>query len=312
MTYIYTNKSVSLFIDGQQKTINESHPRFTQIIEAIKENDEQKVLKLLDVKRSIEEYGKGFVTFANGVISYKGKPIESYLTQKIVKMQKEGFTIKPLLAFLENLMENPSYRARQELYGFLEYGNLPITEDGYFIAYKKVKSDFKDIWSGTMDNSVGQVLEMPRTEVDDDSNRTCSAGLHFASREYMANFGWGSSNVVVALKINPADVVSIPTDYNNTKGRCCKYEVLEVLGDSNDFGTVEETEVYGGESNVDEDKYDEASKFVGVTWDRGAGKFKAQLTKKPPVGSRHIGYFKSAKKANKAVKKATKKIAKKA
>ena len=28
------------------------------------------------------------------------------------------------------------------------------------------------------------------------------------------------------VKINPADVVSIPKDYNNTKGRACKYEVI--------------------------------------------------------------------------------------
>jgi hypothetical protein len=34
------------------------------------------------------------------------------------------------------------------------------------------------------------------------------------------------------LKINPADVVSIPTDYNGAKGRCCKYEVVgQVNGD---------------------------------------------------------------------------------
>jgi hypothetical protein len=28
------------------------------------------------------------------------------------------------------------------------------------------------------------------------------------------------------VKINPADVVSIPSDYNNAKGRACRYEVI--------------------------------------------------------------------------------------
>ena len=32
------------------------------------------------------------------------------------------------------------------------------------------------------------------------------------------------------LKINPADVVSIPTDYNASKGRACRYEVIGELG----------------------------------------------------------------------------------
>jgi hypothetical protein len=35
---------------------------------------------------------------------------------------------------------------------------------------------------------------------------------------------------IVILKINPRDVVSIPTDYNNSKGRACRYEIIGELG----------------------------------------------------------------------------------
>ena len=31
------------------------------------------------------------------------------------------------------------------------------------------------------------------------------------------------------VKITPADVVSIPTDYNDAKGRACRYEVIGEL-----------------------------------------------------------------------------------
>lgn len=34
----------------------------------------------------------------------------------------------------------------------------------------------------------------------------------------------------VIVKINPRDVVSIPTDYDNSKGRACRYEVIGELG----------------------------------------------------------------------------------
>jgi hypothetical protein len=34
----------------------------------------------------------------------------------------------------------------------------------------------------------------------------------------------------VILKINPRDVVSIPSDYNNSKGRACRYEIAGELG----------------------------------------------------------------------------------
>ena len=46
------------------------------------------------------------------------------------------------------------------------------------------------------------------------------------------------------LKINPADVVSIPTDYDGAKGRCMKYEVVaQVNGNPRDaFSSVVNTE----------------------------------------------------------------------
>ena len=68
---------------------------------------------------------------------------------------------------------------------------------------------------------------MERNQVDDDQNQTCSTGLHFCSQEYLNHFG-GARTVIV--KINPRDVVSIPNDYNNSKGRACRYEVIGELG----------------------------------------------------------------------------------
>jgi hypothetical protein len=78
-----------------------------------------------------------------------------------------------------------------------------------------------------MDNSVGMIVEMERNRVDDDKNVTCSTGLHFCGMSYLSHFG-GARTVIV--KINPRDVVSIPTDYNEAKGRACRYEVIGELG----------------------------------------------------------------------------------
>jgi hypothetical protein len=141
-------------------------------------------------------------------------------------MLQEGFPIEPMVNFMENLYANPSKRAIDELYGFLEKSNLPITPDGHFLAYKKVRQNYFDVHSGTMDNSVGKIVEMARNEVDDDKDRTCSAGLHFCSLGYLGHFG---GEKIMIVKINPADVVSIPSDYNDTKGRACRYEVIGEL-----------------------------------------------------------------------------------
>jgi hypothetical protein len=95
------------------------------------------------------------------------------------------------------------------------------------LAYKKVRHNFFDVHSGSMDNSVGKVLEMERNKVDDDKDNTCSTGLHFCSQSYLNHFG---GDRIVIVKINPRDVVSIPSDYNDAKGRTCRYEVIGELG----------------------------------------------------------------------------------
>jgi hypothetical protein len=56
----------------------------------------------------------------------------------------------------------------------------------------------------------------------------------FVPRIIYPAFGSQRSNRVVIVKINPADVVSIPSDYKNTKGRCCRYEVIAEFEGYND------------------------------------------------------------------------------
>jgi len=100
------------------------------------------------------------------------------------------------------------------------------------LAYKRVKSDHKDIHSGKFDNSPGVTVVESREVVNTDRNVTCGKGLHFCSWEYLSHFGSSSANTdrVVIVEIDPSDIVSIPSDYNNTKARCCKYTVLYDYG----------------------------------------------------------------------------------
>jgi len=72
---------------------------------------------------------------------------------------------------------------------------------------------------------VGDAPFMDRGAVDDDRNNTCSHGLHFAAKDYATMFGGGRGHMM-AVKVNPADVVSIPADYNNQKGRAWKLTVI--------------------------------------------------------------------------------------
>lgn len=224
--YIVQGDNVIIVIDNKIHSVNADHIQYEKLIESIKTQNWEEVKNLVDPKEVLVNYGKGKLSVVNSELYWEGKPLHNSIGDRILNMLKEGFPVDPMVNFMHNLMQNPSYRAITELYGFLERNNLPLTEDGHFLAYKKVRRDYKDCHSGTMDNSVGAVVSMNRHEVDDNPNNTCSKGLHFCSIEYLGHFG-GERTMIV--KVNPADVVSIPTDYDFSKARCCRYVVVGEL-----------------------------------------------------------------------------------
>ena len=230
-TYSQGPEHIMAFLNGKPYTARSNHPNYTKIVESVlkgysKQKHIDKLVDLFDMKQAVRSYvGEHINISDSGVVTYDGVVIDNVLTHKILKMMETGINIDPMINFLTNLRSNPSYTAQQELMLFLENNELPITPDGYFLAYKSVRSDYKDQHSGTFDNSIGAVCEMPRADVDDNRNNTCSSGLHFASLAYAG--GFCTNGHLMVLKINPRDVVSIPYDYNNEKGRCCRYEVID-------------------------------------------------------------------------------------
>jgi len=238
-----------VFDDGESATVYNSNPHYDAVCSAVKNKDWDLAKTLAVPVEAVKQSIKGIdnVAVEGGFVTYDGTPLHNTLTERMLEMYREGFDISPMALFLQNLMDNPSYRAVNELYDFLECSELPITEDGCFLAYKRVRSDFKDIHSGKFDNTPGTTIEMPRNMVDEDKNRTCSAGLHFCSREYLPSYGgWSENNTVVMVKINPRDVVAIPSDYNNAKGRCCKYYVVKELPtDKDSNGNLPEENLEG-------------------------------------------------------------------
>ncbi len=224
--YIMQGSQVTVVIGTTPHTVSKSHPMYQRVVDAIKAGDKDTVDAVICPKKVVIDYGNGNISIQGDTLYWKGEEFHNSLARRMIQMLQDGFDIKPMVAFMENLMTNPSKRAVTELYGFLEKNSLPITPDGCFLAYKKIKQDYTDCYTGTMDNSVGKVVEMERYRVDDDQNRTCSTGLHFCSRDYLSHFG---GERIVIVKINPRDVVSIPTDYNDSKGRACRYEVVDEI-----------------------------------------------------------------------------------
>jgi len=218
---------ITAIIDGTVYTVDTDHHNYQKALDAVRNSDWETFLESVDLTRKVREYiHNESVLIKDGIINWNGEAVHNTLTKRVIEFMQKDLPFKPMLNFLINLMENPSKRAVDELYDFLEVGELPITEDGHFLAFKNVKSDYKDIHSGTFDNSVGSICQMRRNQVDEDKDRTCSYGLHFCSIAYLPNFLDSDGGHTMIVKINPKDVVAIPADYNNTKGRTCRYEVV--------------------------------------------------------------------------------------
>lgn len=247
--HIYNgNGTISLMINGTMKPIDTAHKFYREIKEALIEKRWEIIPDLVNIKKQVEAAinagtAKGKVVIEGGEVFYNQKRIHNTLTDRIVIMAREGFDIGHMVKFLENLMENPSYRAVNELYDFLEAGSIPITENGTFLAYKRVQNNWTDIRTGKFDNSIGKVVSMPRNEVDEDPNRTCSAGLHVCSYYYLDKYSSVSNDRVVICEISPKDVCAIPKDYNNTKMRVCEYKVIGEVTDFKEADVLKEKSV---------------------------------------------------------------------
>lgn len=252
--YITRQSDVAINIDGIPHTIAKSDPRYQRVIEAIKDkvNRDSDIRMIVDrhaaVEAAITASGDSRFTMTRTTVAYKGEQVAPAMAARIIDMAKEGYDLNPLANFQEELSHNPSNRVHTSLFKFLEVGKMAITPDGHFLAYKKVAKkypnsakeldkrmaergyDFNlvDVHTKKISNAVGAVVEMPRHLVNDDPDVTCSHGLHVCSHEYLQHF---SGDAVVVCKVSPRDVVAIPRDYNDSKMRVCKYEVIGILGE---------------------------------------------------------------------------------
>lgn len=232
--------------DGRrpQFSVSSDHANHRAIVEKLKTRDFSNLEALCEdpskekaaQRTLVEEVSKrktgplvGTAEIRDGVVFVNQVPVHNVVTDRIIGLSLAGFPVEPVLRFLELLLQNPSSKAQEELYDFLANRNLPLTEDGHFLGYKRVRDDFKDIYSGTIDNSIGRIVEIPRDEVDPNRAHECSHGLHVGALDYVR--GYGSGGHVLVVKVSPQDCVSVPRDCSHMKLRTCRYEVLYEMSD---------------------------------------------------------------------------------
>lgn len=247
-------QSLTIFpSDGAPIIVTGDHPRFDAILEGARNGEPAENLReLADVSVAIKRYMEPLserVSVSTGRVYVDGDELDTSLTQHIVRvLEAEGPSsdgLRALVSFLEKLLQNPSKLAQETLYDWLSSRPFTITADGDLIAYKGVDSappeaehEFESCFNGPaivngieydpedgdgVPQSVGDFIELPRSEVDPDQYIACSHGLHVGTYEFARSYG----DALLMVVVNPRDVVGVPTRTLAEKVRVCRYRITQ-------------------------------------------------------------------------------------
>lgn len=119
----------------------------------------------------------------------------------------------------------------QELFHFIEKGDLPVSDEGDIIAYKVLTSQgqekgyFVDCHTHKVTQRVGSYVCQDDKLINPSRRQECGTGLHVARRAYLGNF---SGDIITLIKIKPEDVIAVPIGEPN-KMRVRGYQILAVI-----------------------------------------------------------------------------------
>lgn len=240
---------ITVILPGADRPLatNSDHPNYEAIVAKVRNDDDDGLEDLFDASKAAAAKFEALSTRVSvraGRVYLDGDEIDNSLTQQIVRFLDQGVDDwEPLVAFFENVLENPDEHSREQLYAFLAAnGNqLTITAAGLIVGYKAVRDDGEGNFTSTrsgyaivdgveitdyVPQTFDSVVEMPRSKVTHDPNVACSYGLHVAAFNY-ASTGPVRTGTVLEVYVHPRDVVSVPNDYSAQKIRVCRYVVGE-------------------------------------------------------------------------------------
>lgn len=149
ISYIATDNNLTLILDGKPKQIKlNSKNHRNDLIKSINtfnnspksDKDFEVLLKYLEPIKRIQLESDNRFELEDNKLYLKGsdKAIEPGLADKILDFIENGLPIDALVKFWESCLKNPHYIAIKELFTFLEKNNMPITDNGGFLGYKKL------------------------------------------------------------------------------------------------------------------------------------------------------------------------------
>jgi hypothetical protein len=155
--------------------------------------------------------------------------MKKHINHAKIHQSEQG--LKNFLANVAEVIESRGHSI-DDLLKFLEKNDLPITDDGHFLAYKSLLKGsgntagfYTDPHSKRVPQDIGTLVYMPTELVDPNRRNECSNGLHVGRRGYMGSF---RADDVFIVKVNPKDVIAVPS-YDASKMRLCAYHIVGKL-----------------------------------------------------------------------------------
>jgi hypothetical protein len=187
-----------------------------------------------------------FVAYRNVHLKSEGVKYNSQLTEKISQYYYQ----------CKNNSKNPKDYVvlfNNNEYSYTTYdninkddtiiGNLNELYNAIIYCNSDAGTVYTDDHTKTFKIRLGHIVSMPRKDVDEDVEATCSRGLHVAGRDWLKHNYCG--NIGIKCLVNPANVCSCPKQDDYGKLRTCAYYPIQVINFTNE-GKIDDTFIPDG------------------------------------------------------------------
>lgn len=254
--------NITVVVDGEMYVADDQHPLFDEIVAAAVDGDES-VVDLFDTSRraaAVLENLSDRVQVANSRVWVDQTEVDDVFADLLIDLLDEGTeNYQPYVNFLEKVYSNTSEGIRENLSRWLKAEKFTILDNGNILGYRGLNANYTSKHAGPgivngvsvnghLDNSVGNVVELPAHLVEENAAVGCASGLHVGTYNYAKGWG-GYGGVVVSVEVDPRHVRSVPYECESQKMRVSKYKVLDTI--------TEKVETRYSDYDVDDyDEYD--------------------------------------------------------